>query len=81
MIESKLQKKLRGAVLQVSIVTAVLLVCGGLLFSHLRDVQEAAVRSQVAAEAEEYRSRIHKQLQSGFQILAYPGCANRLYTQ
>ena len=70
MIESKLQKKLRGAVLQVSIVTAVLLVCGGLLFSHLRDVQEAAVRSQVAAEAEEYRSRIHKQLQSGFQILS-----------
>lgn len=69
MIESKLQKKLRGAVLQVSVVTVFLLVCGGLLFSHLQDVQKAAVRSQVVAEAEEYRSRIRKQLQSDFQIL------------
>ena len=69
MIESKLQKKLRGAVLQVSVVTVFLLVCGGLLFSHLQDVQKAAVRSQVVAEAEEYRARSRKQLQADFQIL------------
>ena len=45
MIESKLQKKLRWAMLQVSLVTLVLLVCGGLLFSHLQILQKDAVRA------------------------------------
>ena len=62
MIEKKLQKKLRGAVLQVSILFLVLLVGGGLLFSHLQGLQDAAVREQVIAEAEEYKTRILKQL-------------------
>lgn len=70
MIESKLQKKLRGTVLQASIATIVLLICGGLLFSHLRNIQQTAVREQVVAEAEEYKTRILKQLQSDFQILS-----------
>ena len=70
MIEKKLQKKLRGAVLQVSILFLVLLVGGGLLFSHLQGLQDAAVREQVIAEAEEYKTRILKQLQSDFQALS-----------
>ena len=70
MIERKLQKKLRVAVFQVSFVFIILVVCGGMLFSHLRDIQDAAVRDQVIAEAEEYKSRIHKQIQSDFQILS-----------
>lgn len=70
MIESKLQKKLRWAMLQVSLVTLVLLVCGGLLFSHLQSLQKDAVREQVVAEAEEYKSRIVKQLKSDFQTLS-----------
>ena len=70
MVEVKLQKKLRSAVLQVSFLFVILLVCGGALFSHLRGIQDAAVRDQVIAETEEYRSRIYKQLQSDFQILS-----------
>lgn len=70
MIESKLQKKLRWAMPQVSLVTLVLLVCGGLLFSHLQSLQKDAVREQVVAEAEEYKSRIVKQLKSDFQTLS-----------
>ena len=69
MIEKKLRKKLRRAVLQVSLLFLVLLVCSGLLLSHLRDLQDAAVRNQVVAEAEEYKSRILKQLQSDYQAL------------
>ena len=70
MIEKKLQKKLRGAVLQVSVLFLVLLVGGGLLLSHLQSLQDAAVREQVIAEAEEYKTRILKQLQSDFQALS-----------
>ena len=70
MIEKKLQKKLWGAVLQVSILFLVLLVGGGLLFSHLQDIQDAAVREQVITEAEEYKTRVLKQLQSDYQALS-----------
>lgn len=70
MIESKLQKKLRWAMHQVSLVTLVLLVCGGLLFSHLQSLQKDAEREQVVAEAEEYKSRIVKQLKSDFHTLS-----------
>lgn len=70
MIEKKLQKKLWGAVLQFSILFLVLLAGGALLFSHLQNLQDAAVREQVIAEAEEYKTRILKQLQADFQALS-----------
>ena len=70
MIEKKLQEKLWGVVLQVSILFLVLLVGGGLLFSHLQGLQDAVVREQVIAEAEEYKARILKQLQSDYQALS-----------
>ena len=69
MIEAKLQKKLRTAILQVSCIFVVFLICGGMLFFHLRDIQNTAVRDQLLAEAEEYKSRIYKQFESDFQVL------------
>ena len=70
MVEETLQKQLRRAMLTALLVIVGLLAVGGLLSAYLYKSRKDALRSQVIAEAEEYRSRIRKQLETDFQTLS-----------
>lgn len=70
MVEETLQKQLRRAMLTALLVIVGLLAVGGLLSAYLYKSRKDALRSQVIAEAEEYRSRICKQLETDFQTLS-----------
>ena len=70
MVEETLQKQLRRAMLTALLVIVGLLAVGGLLSAYLYKSRKDALRSQVIAEAEEYRSRIRKQLEADFQTLS-----------
>ena len=70
MIEEKLQRRLRRAVIVISCIIAALLVFGVCFAAFLRQAETEAVREQIIAEAEEYKSRILKQIDADFQTLA-----------
>lgn len=70
MIEEKLQRRLRRAVIVISCIIAALLVFGVCFVAFLRQAETEAVREQIIAEAEEYKSRILKQIDADFQTLA-----------
>lgn len=70
MNEETLQKQLRRATLLVVCIIAVVFVCGGVFSIYLHNAREKSVRTQVLMEAEEYKSRILKQLDAGFQTLS-----------
>ena len=70
MIEEKLQRRLRRAVIVISCIITALLVFGVCFAAFLRQAETEAVREQIIAEAEEYKSRILKQIDADFQTLA-----------
>ena len=70
MNEETLQKQLRRATLLVFCIIAVVLVCGGAFSVYLYNAREKSVRAQVLMEAEEYKSRILKQLEADLQTLS-----------
>ncbi len=70
MIEEKLQRKLKNAMLLVICMILVFFTCGGLLSVYLQKAKNDAVKNQIVAEAEEYKSRVKKQLEADFQILS-----------
>ena len=70
MMEEKLQKRLKKAALLVISISVAVLICGGLFSSYLSRTTDRILRKQVIAEAEEYKSRILKQLQADFQTLS-----------
>ena len=70
MIEEKLRKRLRRAAILVVCINLSLLVCGGIFSAYLRTARNQTMKEQVIAEAEEYRSRIMKQLRADFQTLS-----------
>lgn len=70
MIEEKLRKRLRRAAILVVCINLSLLVCGGIFSAYLRTARNQTMKEQVIAEAEEYKSRIMKQLRADFQTLS-----------
>ncbi len=70
MLEEKIQRRLRRGVIFISCIIAVLLLCGVLFSAFLSSSRHEAARGQISAEAEEYRSRIIKQLKADFQTLS-----------
>ena len=70
MLEDKVRKRLKRATVLV-ILTAVLLLGGGFSFYfYLQNSRSDLIANQTATEAEEYKSRIIKQLRGDFQILS-----------
>ena len=70
MLEEKIQRRLRRGVIFISCIIAVLLLCGVLFSAFLSSSRHEAARGQISAEAEEYRSRIIKQLKADSQTLS-----------
>ncbi len=70
MLEERIQRRLRKGVIFISGIIAVLLLCGVLFSAFLSSSRHEAARGQISAEAEEYRSRIIKQLKADFQTLS-----------
>lgn len=70
MIEERLQKQLRRASILVFGIIIVFFVCGGMFSAYLRRIKAETIQEQVAAEAEEYKIRIHKQLDADLQTLS-----------
>ncbi len=70
MIEEKLQRRLRRAVLVISCIIAALLLLGGCFSAFLKYAEKEAISRQIIAEAEEYKSRILKQIDADFQVLS-----------
>ena len=70
MLEQKLRKQLRHAVILAAWVGAVLLLAGLGTAGYLRSVRRQSQRELAISEAEEYRSLIHKQIQAGFETLS-----------
>ncbi|HJB15401.1 MAG TPA: EAL domain-containing protein [Candidatus Blautia excrementipullorum] len=70
MIEKKLQKRLKKAVILVACICVLFLICGGAFSAYLKDAKNQLLREQGILEAEEYKSRILKQLQADFQTLS-----------
>lgn len=69
MIEEKLQKQLRNAMILVFCIVAVFLIFGGLFSVYMQNTKNEAIKNQIIAEAEEYKTRILKQLDADFQTL------------
>ena len=69
-IEERLQKQLRRASILVFGIIAVFFICGGLFSAYLRRIKNETMQEQVAAEAEEYKIRILKQLEADLQTLS-----------
>ncbi|MGI6007897.1 MAG: EAL domain-containing protein [Ruminococcus sp.] len=69
LIEEKLQRQLRRASILVFCIIAVFFICGGLFSIYLRNTKNEAMEAQIIAEAEEYKTRILKQLDADFQTL------------
>ena len=69
MIEEKLQKHIKRTMILVICIIFVLLTGGGIFSAYLQQAKDKAERAQVIAEAEEYKSRILKQLEADFQTL------------
>lgn len=69
-IEERLQKQLRRASILVFGIIAVFFICGGLFSAYLRRIKSETMQEQVAAEAEEYKIRILKQLEADLQTLS-----------
>ena len=69
MIEEKLQKQLQRSMFYAICIIVVILAGGGILAVYLQSEKNEAVRAQVILEAEEYKNRIRKQLETDFQIL------------
>ena len=70
MIEEKLQKRLKNAVVLVACISAVFLLCGGVFSAYFQNTKNQLLREQVLTEADEYKSRILKQIQSDFRTLS-----------
>jgi hypothetical protein len=70
MIEQRLQRQLRRAMILAFCFIIAFFICGGLFSAYLHRTRNEAIRKQVIAEAEEYKKRILKQLKSDFQILS-----------
>ncbi len=70
MLEERIQRRLRKGVIFISGIIAVLLLCGVLFSAFLSSSRHEAARGQISAEAEEYRSRIIKQLKADSQTLS-----------
>lgn len=70
MIEQRLQRQLRRAMILAFCFIIVFFICGGLFSAYLHRTRNEAIRKQVIAEAEEYKKRILKQLKADFQILS-----------
>ena len=69
-IEERLQKQLRRASILVFGIIAVFFICGGLFSAYLRRIKSETMQEQVAAEAEEYKIRILKQLEADLETLS-----------
>lgn len=70
MLEQKLHRQLRHAAVLTACVGAVILLVGLGLAGYLYGIRRQAQRERAIAKAEEYRSRIRKQLQADFKTLA-----------
>ncbi|WP_164489147.1 GGDEF domain-containing protein [Ruminococcus sp. Marseille-P6503] len=70
MIEEKLRKRLRRSIITVLCIIVVLLICSGLFSAYMHSVRNNSVKEQVILEAEEYKTRIIKQLEADFQTLS-----------
>lgn len=70
MLEQKLRRQLRHAVILAACVGAVLLLAGLGTAGYLHSVRRQSQRELAISEAEEYRSLIHKQIQAGFETLS-----------
>lgn len=70
MIEEKLQKRLRKSIIVVLCIIVVLLIGSGLFSAFMYNTRNESIRNQVILEAEEYKTRIKKQLEADFQTLS-----------
>ena len=70
MIDQKLQKQLRKAMILVFLIIAIVFVIGGLFSTYLYNSRQDSIHAQVIAEVEEYKNRIMKQLEADFQTLS-----------
>ena len=70
MVEHTLQRRLKRAATLVLGVCVLLTICGGFLYAYLQSSRNEMLRSQVAAETDEYKTRILKQLKGNFQMLS-----------
>lgn len=70
MIEEKLRKRLKKAAAAVICISLLFLICGGVFSAYLENTRNQLLREQVIIEAEEYKSRILKQLRADFQTLS-----------
>ena len=64
MIDQKLQKQLRKAMILVFLIIAIVFIIGGLFSAYLYNSRQDSIHAQVIAEVEEYKNRIMKQLEA-----------------